>query len=61
MAQPVALGLGALLTAFNNPDSLEDVQPVEWKNWLGLRVNHDEPGAPLSKAKISSPRKTKRK
>ena len=33
-AQPVLLGFGAILTALNLNEVLDDVKPIEIRNWL---------------------------
>ena len=37
-ARPVILCLGAFFTALNS-DVLDELQPIEWKNWLALKNN----------------------
>ena len=39
--QPIILGFGAILTAFNS-DVLDNVQPIEWKYWLTSKDDEDQ-------------------
>ena len=40
VAQPIILGFGAILTALNS-DVFDNVQPIEWKNWLTSKDDKD--------------------
>ena len=40
-ARPVILGVGAVLTGLNL-NILDDLKPIEWKNWLPLKVKVSE-------------------
>ena len=35
-AQPVILGFGAILSALNSNEVIDDVKPIEIKNWLPM-------------------------
>ena len=41
-AQPVLLGFGAILTALNLNEVLDDVKPIEIRNWLSLEDTEEK-------------------
>ena len=43
-AQPVLLGFGAILTALNQNEVIDDVKPMQIRNWLPMADNEEKKG-----------------